>query len=432
MPLLLGAIADDATGATDLASILVGRGMRTVQTIGVPEADLDVGDAEAVVVALKSRTAPVEEAVHRSLEALAWLRRRGAKQIFFKYCSTFDSTPKGNIGPVADALMDATGGEIAVVCPAFPANKRTVYQGHLFVGRELLSSSPMKDHPLTPMTDANLVRVMGAQSRRRVGLVPYETVAAGTDAVGAALLALAAEGVSWAVVDAVTDADLETIGHALGDHRLVTGGSGLALGLPDNFRARDLLGAPTPPLRPTATGPAAVLAGSCSTATRGQLDAVKARWPYRQLDVAALMAGDGEVAAALAWAEAALGERPVVLAASQPPDAVGAIQERFGRDEAGHVVEEAFATLARGLVQAGVRRLVVAGGETSGAVVDALGVTALRIGTTIAPGVPWTETVATPDGPPPLALALKSGNFGGPDFFADAFRVLDDGAEVHR
>jgi len=427
MTLLLGAIADDATGATDLASILVGRGMRTVQTIGVPRADLDVGDAEAVVVALKSRTAPVEEAVHQSLEALAWLRRRGAKQIVFKYCSTFDSTPKGNIGPVADALMDATAGEIAVVCPAFPANQRTVYQGHLFVGRELLSESPMKDHPLTPMTDANLVRVMGAQSRRRVGLVPYATVAAGTDAVGAALLALAAEGVSWAVVDAITDADLETVGRALADHRLVTGGSGIALGLPENFRARGLLGTPAPPLVPTADGPAAVLAGSCSTATRGQLDAVKARWPYRQLDVARLMARDEEVAEALAWAVAALGEQPVVLAASQPPAAVRAIQERFGREAAGHAIEQAFARLARGLVDAGVRRLVVAGGETAGAVVAALGVEALRIGAAIAPGVPWTETVATPAGPPPLALALKSGNFGGPDFFTDAFRLLERG-----
>ncbi len=427
MTLLLGAIADDATGATDLASILVERGMRTVQTIGVPRAELDVGDAEAVVVALKSRTAPVAAAVHQSLRALEWLRRRGAKQIVFKYCSTFDSTPKGNIGPVADALMDATAGEIAVVCPAFPANGRTVYQGHLFVGRELLSESPMKDHPLTPMTDADLVRVMGAQSRRRVGLVAYETVAAGTAAVAAALLALAAEGVSWAVTDAITDADLDTIGRALADHRLVTGGSGVARGLPENFRARGLLAAPAPPLVPAADGPAAVLAGSCSTATRGQLDAVKTRWPYRQLDVARLMTGAGELDEAVAWATAALGDVPVVLAASQPPAAVRAIQDRFGREAAGDAVEAAFAELARALVAAGVRRLVVAGGETSGAVVGALGIEALRIGASIAPGVPWTETVAPPGGPPPLALALKSGNFGGPDVFTDAFRLLERG-----
>ncbi len=426
MSLLLGAVADDATGATDLASILVSRGMRTVQIIGVPRAELDVGDAEAVVVALKTRTAPVEEAVHASLEALSWLRRKGAKQIFFKYCSTFDSTPKGNIGPVGDALMDAVDGAVAVVCPALPANRRTVYQGHLFVGRELLSESSMKDHPLTPMTDADLVRVMGAQSRRRVGLVPYGTVAAGSEAVARAFAALAEEGVSWAVTDAITDADLETIGRAAADHALVTGGSGIALGLPENFRRRGLLGEPAPPFVPEATGPGAVLAGSCSTATRGQLDAVADRWPYRGLDVEKLMAGDEEVAEALAWATGALGEQPVVLAASQPPEAVRAIQERFGREAAGAAVEAAFARLARGLVDAGVRRLVVAGGETSGAVVSALGVEALRIGATIAPGVPWTETVATPGGPPPLALALKSGNFGGPDVFTDAFRLLEE------
>lgn len=426
MTLLLGAIADDATGATDLASILVSRGMRTVQIIGVPRAELDVGDAEAVVVALKSRTAPVDAAVHASLEALAWLRRKGAKQIFFKYCSTFDSTPKGNIGPVADALMDAVDGAVAVVCPAFPANERTVYQGHLFVGRELLSESSMKDHPLTPMTDANLVRVMGAQSRRRVGLVAHETVAAGSDAVTAALAALAEAGVSWAVTDAVTDADLETIGRAAADHALVTGGSGVALGLPENFRARGLLGAPAAPPVPAIEGPAAVLAGSCSAATRGQLDAVEERWPYRRLDVERLMTGGDEAADALTWARARLGETPVVITAAEAPAAVRAIQERFGREEAGAAVETAFAHLARGLVDAGVRRLVVAGGETAGAVVTALGVEALRIGATIAPGVPWTETVATPGGPPPLALALKSGNFGGPDFFTDAFRLLEE------
>jgi len=426
MTLLLGAIADDATGATDLAGILAARGMATVQTIGVPDPELHVGRAAAVVVALKSRTAPVDAAVRDTLAALEWLRRRGAHQIFFKYCSTFDSTPAGNIGPVADALMDALGATIAVVCPAFPANRRTVYQGHLFVGSELLSDSSMRDHPLTPMTDANLLRVLAAQSRRAVGLVPWATVRQGADAVRTAMRELAAAGYGYAVTDAIVDADLEAIGHAAAEHPLITGGSGVALGLPANFRARAFAGADTAPAIPTPAGPAAVLAGSCSVATRGQLQAVQDRWPYRQLDVARVIDDGDEVAEAAAWARARLGDAPVVIAASQPPDAVRRIQDVYGRERAGAAVERAFATLARALVDAGVRRLVVAGGETAGAVVAALGIEALHIGAEIAPGVPWTETV-TRDGTPPLALALKSGNFGGPDFFTDAFALLEAG-----
>ena len=421
MPILLGAIADDFTGATDLANTLVRQGMRTVQTIGVPADGLDLGDADAVVVALKSRTAPVADAVAASRAALAWLQAQGARQCFFKYCSTFDSTPAGNIGPVADALLDALGDDFALVCPAFPANGRTVYQGHLFVGDRLLAESSMKDHPLTPMRDSDLVRLMQAQAKRRVGLVPHATVAAGADATRAAFDALRDAGCGYGVGDAVSDADLLTLGRAAAGHRLVTGGSGVALGLPANFRDAGLLGAPTPAALPRAAGPGAVIAGSCSEATRGQVAHVLAAgWPGFRLEVDRLAAGAPVVAEALAWSRTQGAEQPLLVYASADPAEVARTQAAHGRERAGLLVEEALGAIAYGLVDAGWRRLVVAGGETSGAVVSALGVRGLRIGPEIDPGVPWTESLDAPH----LALALKSGNFGAPDFFARALAQL--------
>jgi len=420
MPILLGAIADDFTGATDLATMLVTCGMRTLQTIGVPAADMDIGDAEAVIVALKSRTAPVAQAVDRSLAALAWLRGQGARQFFFKYCSTFDSTAEGNIGPVADALLAALGSDFAFVCPAFPTNKRTIYQGHLFVGNQLLSDSPMKDHPLTPMRDASLVRLMAAQAKRRVGLIPWPVVASGADAIRQAIEALCADGVAYGVADAITDADLEVIGAAAASHKLVTGGSGVALGLPANFRRQGLLGAATEPALPDVAGRAAVLAGSCSEATRRQVAHAGRLWPHRKLDADRIAAGGPVARETLDWALAQPDGSPVLIYGSADPAEVAAIQARYGRERAGAMMEDTLGAIAAGLVEAGARRLIVAGGETAGAVVSALGVTALRIGPEIDPGVPWTETL----GPRRLALALKSGNFGSEDFFAKAFGML--------
>ena len=421
MAVLLGAIADDFTGATDLANTLVGQGMHAVQVIGVPDAPVDLGDAEAVVVALKSRTAPVADAVADALAALEWLRGLGAEQIFFKYCSTFDSTADGNIGPVADALLDALDDDFALVCPAFPANDRSVYMGHLFVGGLLLEESSMKDHPLTPMRDSQLVRLMSAQSKKRVGLLPYPVVSAGVEATRDAIAGLRVEGVSYGVADALTDEDLLTLGAAAADHRLITGGSGLALGLPGNFRRRGLLGEPRPAELPDASGPALVLAGSCSQATRGQVAYACEQWPHLKLDVDRLAAGEPVAAEAIAWARNQAPGTPLLVYASADPEEVATTQARHGRERAGLLVEAAFGSIARELVEAGWRRLVVAGGETSGAVVSALGVRALRIGPEIDPGVPWTETLDDPH----LALALKSGNFGARDFFVKALEMLD-------
>jgi uncharacterized protein YgbK (DUF1537 family) len=426
MGVLLGAIADDFTGATDLCNTLVRRGMRSVQLIDVPPSQAAVPDAEAAVVALKTRTIPAAEAIDKSLSALAWLKQAGARQILFKYCSTFDSTDAGNIGPVAEALCDALGAGFTIFCPAFPEAGRTIYRGYLFVGEVLLSESGMRDHPLTPMRDPSLLRVLQRQSRGRVGLVPYEAVAAGEAAIRAAFAALRRDGFRHAVVDAVEDRHLEEIGAAVAELPLVTGGSGIALGLPENFRRRGLLGAGGGADRlPAVGGAAAVLSGSCSPATQAQVAHMRAHAPAFTIDPLALAAGRPVVAEALAWAAPLLGAGPVLVAATAPPAEVAAVQQRLGRERAGALIEASLAAIAQGLVARGAHRLVVAGGETAGAVVQALGVRALRIGRQIDPGVPWTVSLPGSRDEPALALALKSGNFGAPDFFLRAFSLLD-------
>ncbi|HSI56396.1 MAG TPA: 3-oxo-tetronate kinase [Ideonella sp.] len=425
---LLGCIADDFTGATDLANNLVRSGMRTIQTIGVPaETGLPVG-ADAIVVALKSRTLPAAEAVAQSLTALAWLQAQGVEQVYFKYCSTFDSTAAGNIGPVTDALLDALHGPrqgFTIACPAFPENQRTVFKGHLFVGDVLLSDSGMRDHPLTPMRDANLVRVMQAQTQRRVGLVAHDVVARGPQAIRERFAALQALGVGVAVVDAVDNADLLRIGAALAGLPLVTAGSGIAIGLPPNWQSRLGDGAGAARL-PAAGGGRAVVSGSCSVATNAQVQLfLQAGRPAFAVDPLAIAAGQDVAAKALAALQPHLAEGPVLAYATAEPAAVKAVQASLGVAEAGHLVEDTLSRIALGLVQAGVRQLVVAGGETSGAVVLALGVARMAIGPQIDPGVPWTavESPACPG--QPLHLALKSGNFGGPAFFTRAFELLE-------
>ncbi|NMG73630.1 3-oxo-tetronate kinase [Aromatoleum diolicum] len=433
MAVLLGCIADDFTGGTDLAGMLVKHGMRTVQMIGVPTGPVP-DDIDAIVIALKSRTNPVEEATAESLAALKWLQDQGCRQFYFKYCSTFDSTPRGNIGPVAEALMEALGTDFTIACPAFPANQRTIYKGHLFVGDVLLSDSGMRNHPLTPMTDANLVRVLQQQVRSKVGLVEFATVAQGGAAIAERFAALRTEGCRFAVVDALTNADLLALGEACADMPLVTAGSGVALGLPPNFRRAGLLAgdlneaSAAAATLPATGGRRAVVAGSCSVATQAQVAAMKAVQPAFNVDPRALARGEDVVAAALAWARPLLPDGPVLVYATSTPEEVRAVQAELGVDAAGALVEDALAAIAQGLVAAGVGQLIVAGGETSGAVVKALGVTGLRIGPEIDPGVPWTVALSGASGgdnaPPPLALALKSGNFGTTDFFLKAWEHL--------
>jgi uncharacterized protein YgbK (DUF1537 family) len=428
--MLLGAIADDFTGATDLCSMLVRGGMRTVQLIGAPRPGDPAPDADAVVVALKSRTAPVRQAIDESLAALTWLRAAGCRQFFFKYCSTFDSTDAGNIGPVADALTAALDCGFALACPAFPANARSVYQGYLFVGGNLLNESGMEHHPLTPMTDANLVRVLSRQTDGTVGLVPYATVEQGAIAIRRAMTALKEQGRRYAIVDAVSDAHLVAIGEAAEHHALITGGSGVAMGLPENFRRAGLLTERGDAASlPAVSGHAAVIAGSCSRATLAQLGAARDVLPVLQLDPIAQPDTETMVATARDWIADKLGDTPVVIAASALPDQVAALQRMLGRDGAGALIEQTLARIDEDLVARGVRRLVVAGGETAGAVVSRLGVRSLLIGGEIDPGVPWTYAEG---GATPLLLALKSGNFGAYDFFTKAFDVPQGGRAFAR
>ncbi|WP_182178858.1 3-oxo-tetronate kinase [Methylobacterium radiotolerans] len=423
MSLALGCVADDYTGASDLANTLTKAGLRTIQTIGVPEAGRALPEADAVVVALKSRSIPADQAVARSREAERWLRARGAAHVMFKVCSTFDSTDAGNIGPVMDALRADAGETVALVTPAFPETGRSVYQGNLFVGSVPLNESPLKDHPLNPMRDANLVRVLGRQSRSPVGLIDTATVARGAEAVASRLDALAQEGKGAAIADAIFDSDLEVLGRAILDRKFSVGASGLGLGLAralaaDGRGTRDAAGAA---VGEPVGGASACLAGSCSQATLQQVAAAEAIMPVLRLDPARLLAGDDVVAEALAFAEERLASGPVLIATSAPPEAVRALQAAHGVDAAGHAIEAALAAIAEGLVARGVRRLVVAGGETSGAVVDRLGLTAFLLGPEIAAGVPVLRTAGRPE---PMLLALKSGNFGGADFFGRALDMM--------
>ncbi|WPB59224.1 3-oxo-tetronate kinase [Xylophilus sp. GOD-11R] len=420
---VLGCIADDFTGATDLANNLVRGGMRTVQTIGVPLDAAAPVDADAIVVALKSRTISPADAVAQSLEALHWLQDQGVQQIYFKYCSTFDSTPAGNIGPVTEALMEALGTGFTIATPAFPDNGRTVFKGHLFVGDQLLSDSGMRHHPLTPMTDSNLVRVLQAQTKSPVGLLAFDTIARGEAAIRARFDELQSQGVKIAVVDAVTNDDLMVLGRALRGMPLVTAGSGVAIGLPQNWAV--LAGEGAADRLPPAHGQRAIVSGSCSVATNAQV------LQFRQgggqsfaVDPLALAAGVDVVGQALAWAAPRLAGGSVLVYATAESDAVKQVQQQLGVARAGEMVEEALSDIAVGLVERGVRQLVVAGGETSGAVVRELGVRQMAIGPQIDPGVPWTAVQSPACPGETLHVALKSGNFGTPDFFTKAFAQL--------
>lgn len=424
MTLSLGCIADDYTGASDLANTLTRCGLRTVQTIGIPADGLDLPDVDAVVISLKSRSIAAADAVAKSRAADAWLRGRGADHVLFKICSTFDSTDAGNIGPVMDALVAGSGDSVVLVTPAFPGAGRTVYQGHLFVGHLPLNESPLKDHPLNPMHDANLVRVLARQSRMSIGLADLAVIAGGADALRKRLVVLADKGIGAAIADAVTADDLETIGTVALEHRVSVGASGIGLGLACALIASGRVEphAATAVSDTPVGGHAACLAGSCAQATLQQIARAEAVMPVLRLDPGQIVAGAAETQRAIDWARDHLGKGPVLIASSAKSDQVFAVQAKHGRDKVGHAVEQAMADIAQALVRSGVRRLIVAGGETSGAVVDRLAIPGFLVGAEIAAGVPVLRAVGAADGE--MLLALKSGNFGGPDFFADALGLM--------
>ncbi len=420
----IGSVADDYTGATDLANSFAREGLRTIQTIGVPREGLVPDDVEAIVVALKSRSIRAQEAVAQSLDAYRWLVERGVGHVLFKICSTFDSTDAGNIGPVTEALRKESGAGVAIVCPAFPGAGRTVYQGHLFVGDRLLSESPLRDHPLNPMRDPDLVRVMQRQSRGDIGLVPFSVVDQGPDAVKARISELGRVGAVAAIADAITMQHLETLGESALMEPLSTGGSGLGAGLARALVRKGLSSGAGGDALQRVDGRPAALAGSCSAATLGQIAQARAQgMSVLQIDPASAIADAGEALAAIErWLAEQSGDAPILIATSAAPDVVAAVQSRFGREEAGRALESLLAEAALLLMSRGFRRLVVAGGETSGAVTDALGIEALLIGPEIAPGVPVTTGLGHASGP--IGLVLKSGNFGDKDFFAKAFEAM--------
>jgi len=419
MSILMGCIADDFTGATDLAGLLARSGVPVSLRIGVPE-EAPTNPAAFEVIALKCRTAPMDEAVAETRKALAWLKSAGATRFFWKYCSTFDSTPEGNIGPVAEALMADIGTHQTIYCPAFPENGRSIFMGNLFVGEQPLAESPMKDHPLTPMRDSNLMRLLAPQVKGSVGLVNRLIVAQGADAIRARLAQLQADGVAHVVVDAVADADLFSIAEACQDMPLLTGGSAIAMPLPALFTKRQSSESVKQAQMRPATDKAIILSGSSSAMTRQQVARYAATRPSLRLDPIDLALNGSN--AALAWlAEQDLTQAPLIYATAEPSQ-VAEVQNKLGRAKAGEIVEQALAAFAVAARDLGAGRIVVAGGETSGAVTQALGVTRLDVGFEIAPGVPWT--FAQSDGKP-IALALKSGNFGGPVFFDDALNALE-------
>ena len=457
--LSLACIADDFTGATDLANNLVRAGWRTLQLLGLPEEGKSFVNAagepldekqlfaqtDAVVVALKSRTIDPLQAQAMSLQAWQWLQAQGAKRCYFKVCSTFDSTDKGNIGPVADALMDALKADFAIVCPAFPAGGRTVFRGHLFVGDQLLSDSGMKDHPLTPMTDSNLVRVLQRQSKHRIGLIDYQTIAQGPKAIAQRIEQLKADGVRMAIADATSDQDLHVLGKLVMEQSLVVAGSGIAIGFEaPGARGQNPRGQnphESVAFLPRQTGPGLILSGSCSLASQAQVkhflqqsktsndvslaidplklardERAKATWMQ---DYVACLARLFEQTSNVQAVHAKPRPPRLLVYATAQAESVKQVQDALGIDIASAWIESLMADLAKEAKRFGVRRFVVAGGETSGAVVQALDVKLLKIGAQIDPGVPWTESLQG------FALALKSGNFGAEDFFTKALDLLD-------
>lgn len=420
MSILLGCIADDFTGATDLASFLVKSGMRTVQLIGVPDGAVDLSEADAVVIALKSRTLPSDVAVAQSLEALEWLKKQHCEQYYFKYCSTFDSTESGNIGPVTDALLDNLNEEFTIICPSLPVNGRTVYKGHLFVNDSLLNESGMQNHPLTPMTDANLLRVMSSQATGKTGLVPFEIVSQGAESIKTAFHDLSKEH-RYAVVDTVSNDDLYTIGKASAHLKLLTGGSGLSVGLAKNFEDKGLF-----KIRSNSAelskieGDAVVLSGSCSVMTQKQVARFQETFQSKKIAPLDIASGRSTLNDFLIWFDEHRHSGALMFYATDTPENIKQVQAELGVAQASEVVENFMADLVTELDKRGVTKFIVAGGETSGAVVKALKPTMLKIGASIAPGVPLTEIT----GGSPKLIALKSGNFGDQDFFKKALEMM--------
>lgn len=422
MTTFLGCIADDFTGATDLASMLARSGVNVSLRIGVP-LSTPKNTAEIEVIALKTRSISASKAIEESLSALKWLKEAGAKKYFFKYCSTFDSTAEGNIGPVSEALMNELKVDQTIYCPAFPENGRSIYMGNLFVGQKLLSESSMKDHPLTPMNDSNLMRLLSAQVSRRVGLADRIVVNSGVNSLKEKLISLKENDVPHVIVDAVADTDLDTIASACQDMDFITGGSALAMPLAEFYKASGKISANDNSFmnKKLNTG-SIILSGSCSEMTIIQVKNFIQRGAAAfQLDPIDL--AENGVKKVLDWLSSQDFTKNIIIYATSDPDTVKKVQAELGVDMAGKIVEQGLSECAIAARELGIKNFIIAGGETSGAITKALNVRQLDIGIEIAPGVPWTFSGKRNN---QIALSLKSGNFGSEEFFTEALNKLEN------
>ena len=422
MTTFLGCIADDFTGATDLASMLARSGVNVSLRIGVPLSTPE-NTAEIEVIALKTRSISASKAIEESLSALKWLKEAGAKKYFFKYCSTFDSTAEGNIGPVSEALMNELKVDQTIYCPAFPENGRSIYMGNLFVGQKLLSESSMKDHPLTPMNDSNLMRLLSAQVSRRVGLADHIVVNSGVNSLKEKLISLKENDVPHVIVDAVADTDLDIIASACQDMDFITGGSALAMPLAEFYKASGKISAVDNSFmnKKLNTG-SIILSGSCSEMTIIQVKNFIQRGAAAfQLDPIDL--AENGVKKVLDWLSSQDFTKNIIIYATSDPDTVKKVQAELGVDMAGKIVEQGLSECAIAARELGIKNFIIAGGETSGAITKALNVRQLDIGIEIAPGVPWTFSGKRNN---QIALSLKSGNFGSEEFFTEALSKLEN------
>ncbi|NBI42431.1 hypothetical protein GVX76_02820 [[Haemophilus] felis] len=408
---MLGIIADDFTGASDIASFLVENGLNTIQMNGVPSSPLTT-KVDAIVISLKSRSNPGGDAIAQSLNALDWLKTNGCDQFYFKYCSTFDSTEKGNIGPVTDALLDQLEENFTIICPALPINGRTIFNGYLFVGQALLNESGMQNHPTTPMKDANLVRLMDKQAKGKTGLVSYVDLMKGADFVKERFATLRQQGYRYAVIDSVDNSQLAVLAEAIADFKLVTGGSGLAA----YMAARLSKGQKSTNALVPNKASSVVLSGSCSVMTNKQVAQYAKKAPHIYLDVEQSLSNPQYAEELTQWVLNHIDHEfaPMVYA-TVAADKLKEIQQTFGAEKASQAIEHTFAKLAQNLYQAGVKNFITAGGETSSIVVQQLGFSGFHIGKQIAPGVPWLKALESD-----VYLALKSGNFGDEEFFTVA------------
>jgi len=418
---VFGVVADDLTGGMETAAMLVAQGV-DCGFVTDPAALAQEPERPAYVVAQKTRVIAADLAVAKMEAGARALLDRGARQLFFKYCATFDSTDQGNIGPVADMLLRVAGADRTAFCPGSPELLRTVYSGHLFLGTQLVSESPKRHDPLTPMTDPDLVRVLQRQSKTGVGLLHYPLLRAGAEALEAAIARQMAEGKQFFIIDSVTNDDLATIARLTRDWKVMTGNATIVQYYPPLWKALGLVATDAavtslPPVR----GGGMVLSGSCADRTLEQLAAFEAARPVLRLDLLSTPDAASAINEAMNWALPRLNEGPVAIATSASPEAVRAAQDRYGRDGAAALAEAILGGLALALKQAGVRRFVVAGGETSGSIVEHLGVKRLRVGAYGGPGIGNAVT----DGVEPMGFCLKSGKLGPVDLFLSALHSME-------